>query len=95
MADQGGPGDLLRYLPGAVLFAWFVVRMLRDYRGNALVTLGTITLALTIGFSFVAGDSRLPGWLSYGAVAVIGGFALSTLFFAVWRPRTPRRRAKR
>jgi len=95
MADQGGPGDLLGYLPGAVLFGWFVVRMLRDYRGNALVTLGTITLALTIGFSFVVGDSRLPAWLSYGAVAVIGGFALSTLFFAVWRPRAPGRRAKR
>ena len=82
---------LTRADPGICLDIYRV----RDYRGNALVTLGTITLALTIGFSFVVGDSRLPAWLSYGAVAVIGGFALSTLFFAVWRPRAPGRRAKR
>jgi hypothetical protein len=77
--------EFLKYFPGGLLFAWAITRTLRDYRGNALVTLGTITLATAIGFGMVI--ESLPRWFADGfIVVVLGGLALATLFLAVWRP---------
>ncbi len=85
MIDLSKPRDLLIVILNIINYGWYVPRMLREYRGNRIVTFGVITWAMFTAVLLLGLTPGLPFKVFAVGLLIVVGFALLTLFFALQR----------
>lgn len=90
MIDLSKLSDFLRpvlHVVLSILWILYVVRLLRELRGNKFLAMGIITIIVLIALAFLCVAADLLDWAWRLVVLAMAAFVLFTLFIPVQRLR--------